>query len=372
MYIIDKPNNSIKKIEEKTFHELGFKERSNLQEWIAKDPEFLGEELLIIQKEFDGFGDTNERLDLLALDKQGALVVIENKLDDSGKDVNWQALKYVSYCATLSTQQIVDIYQDYLDKHSKGKVAKTEIEDFFNGKPLDELALNDKDQRIILVAGNFRKEVTSTAMWMINHGLSVQCFKATPYQYQNEIFLEMDQIIPVKEAAEYMIKMADKAKQTQSVQASSSQIEMTRKEYWTALLDQFNKVSKLFQNVSPSTDHWISCGSGVSGCVFDFIAATSYADCQLTINAGDQAENKAIFDTLFVEKDEIEKAFGGKLSWERLDEKKTCRISSRKEEVSVKDKSDWEKMIKFQCDAMPRFYDALHDRLAAAKKKANS
>ena len=293
----------------------------------------LGEELLIIQKEFDGFDDTNERLDLLALDKQGALVVIENKLDDSGKDVNWQALKYVSYCATLSTQQIVDIYQDYLDKHSKGKVAKTEIEDFFNGKPLDELALNDKDQRIILVAGNFRKEVTSTAMWMINHGLSVQCFKATPYH---------------------------------------SQIEMTRKEYWTALLDQFNKVSKLFQNVSPSTDHWISCGSGVSGCVFDFIAATSYADCQLTINAGDQAENKAIFDTLFVEKDEIEKAFGGKLSWERLDEKKTCRISSRKEEVSVKDKSDWEKMIKFQCDTMPRFYDALHDRLAAAKKKANS
>ena len=170
MYIIDKPNNSIKKIEEKTFHELGFKERSNLQEWIAKDPEC--------------FDDTNERLDLLALDKQGALVVIENKLDDSGKDVNWQALKYVSYCATLSTQQIVDIYQDYLDKHSKGKVAKTEIEDFFNGKPLDELALNDKDQRIILVAGNFRKEVTSTAMWMINHGLSVQCFKATPYHWR--------------------------------------------------------------------------------------------------------------------------------------------------------------------------------------------
>jgi hypothetical protein len=30
----------------------------------------LGEELLIIQKEFDGFEDTNERLDLLALDKK--------------------------------------------------------------------------------------------------------------------------------------------------------------------------------------------------------------------------------------------------------------------------------------------------------------
>jgi hypothetical protein len=76
----------------------------------------LGEELLIIQKEFDGFQDTNERLDLLALDKQGCLVVIENKLDDTGRDVTWQALKYASYCSTLSKEQIRAIYQSYLDK----------------------------------------------------------------------------------------------------------------------------------------------------------------------------------------------------------------------------------------------------------------
>ena len=31
-----------------------------MQEWIADYPECLGEELLIIQKEFDGFNDTNE------------------------------------------------------------------------------------------------------------------------------------------------------------------------------------------------------------------------------------------------------------------------------------------------------------------------
>ena len=119
MFVIDKQNNKIDKIESKTFHELGFKEREHLQEWIAKYPSCLGdEELLIIQKEFDGFNDTNERLDLLALDKFGALVIIENKLDDTGRDVNWQALKYVSYCSTLSVPQIVDIYQAYLDKQS--------------------------------------------------------------------------------------------------------------------------------------------------------------------------------------------------------------------------------------------------------------
>jgi len=71
MYKIDKNNNKILKIKERTFSDLGFRERENLQEWVAKEPSVLGEELLIIQKEFSGFTDTQERLDLLALDKQG-------------------------------------------------------------------------------------------------------------------------------------------------------------------------------------------------------------------------------------------------------------------------------------------------------------
>ena len=36
-------------------------------------------ELLVNKKEFSRFEDTKERLDLLALDKKGNLVIIENK-----------------------------------------------------------------------------------------------------------------------------------------------------------------------------------------------------------------------------------------------------------------------------------------------------
>ncbi len=100
MYLIDKDKNAISRLDEKGFGELGFKERENLQEWLADNPEALGEELLIIQKEFAGFSGTKERLDLLALDKQGDLVVIENKLDDTGRDAVWQVLKYASYKAS--------------------------------------------------------------------------------------------------------------------------------------------------------------------------------------------------------------------------------------------------------------------------------
>ena len=107
MYKIDKRSNRISRLEVKRFTELGFTERNHLQEWLANEPEALGEELLIIQKEFDGFDDTRERLDLLALDKDGCLVVIENKLDDTGRDVVWQALKYASYCSSLTDRKSV-------------------------------------------------------------------------------------------------------------------------------------------------------------------------------------------------------------------------------------------------------------------------
>jgi RecB family endonuclease NucS len=105
MYRINQQTNSIQKIEETTFKEIGATERYHLQEWIAKNPEVLcgeDEKLLIIQKEFAGFSDTKERLDLLALDQDGNLVIIENKLDDSGRDVTWKGLNYVSYFVYLS------------------------------------------------------------------------------------------------------------------------------------------------------------------------------------------------------------------------------------------------------------------------------
>src|SRR3569623_1976072 len=115
MFRINKIANEIEALDERSFAELGFRERQHLQEWIVKTPSCLGEELLIIQKEFGGFSDTLERLDLLALDKQGSLVLIKIKLDDTGRDVTWQALKYASYCSSLSKDNIRSIFQEYLD-----------------------------------------------------------------------------------------------------------------------------------------------------------------------------------------------------------------------------------------------------------------
>ena len=99
---------------------LGFTERRHLQEWLAHEPSAFRRRLLIIQKEFDGFDETRERLDLLALDKDSSLVKCWSNPDDSGRDVVWQALKYASYCASLTKLQIVEIFQQYLNCYEKG------------------------------------------------------------------------------------------------------------------------------------------------------------------------------------------------------------------------------------------------------------
>jgi len=366
MYVLDKETNKIKKIKSKLFHDFGFKEREHLQEWIANYPECLGEELLIIQKEFNGFSDTNERLDLLALDKSGTLVVIENKLDDTGKDVTWQALKYVSYCSTLTKQQIKEIYQAYLDKSSLKQKAEENIVEFFNGKLFSEISLNEIDQRMILVAGKFRKEVTSTVMWMLNHGIKAQCFKVTPYEFDNQVLLEMDQIIPVKEAEDYIIKIADKTREEKVVKEINQDIYELRKVFWAELLEKFNALSSQYRNVNVGFDNWLSSGSGVSGAPFSFVVTKGYSSVDISINKGTQQENKKIFDQLFSQKETIENTYGSKLIWERLDEKKSCRIMDKMFNVDITNRDDWDKIKEFLCDAMIKFEKALKEPLKMA------
>ncbi len=353
MFVIDKEKNRINKIKSCTFSDLKFREREHLQEWLENTPTAFGEddELLFIQKEFDGFDDTRERLDLLAIDKQGDLVIIENKLDDSGRDVTWQVLKYASYCSSLTTPQIRDIYQSYLDKKGCSENAESNISEFLDINDFEDIQLNN-NQRIILVSGSYRKEVTSTVLWLLQkYKLKIQCFKATPYSFEGQIFLNIEQIIPVHEVEEYTIKMAEKAQEDQSTQEKQVIRHKKRIEFWNLLLPKLNTKTNLFANVSPSKDNWINAGSGVSGVGFVFSVAKNYARTEVSMTRSSAEENKFIFDKLLKYREEIE-AQTGTLEWERMDNKKACRIKHELLDVSLYEKENWNKMVDFLIASM--------------------
>ncbi|MCF6274367.1 MAG: DUF4268 domain-containing protein [Robiginitomaculum sp.] len=368
MFKIDKENNEISSLKKCSFSSLGFEERRHLQEWIAKKPDCLGEELLIIQKEFSGFSDTKERLDLLALDKNGSLVIIENKLDDTGKDVTWQALKYTSYCSSLTTGQIVKIFQEYL-RHEQS--AEDIISEFLEEEDFDSITLNKGfSQRIFLIAANFRKEVTSTVLWLSNFKIQFKCFKVTPYSMGlDNLFLSVEQIIPTKDAEEYTIGLADKAQDEVASLTTTNATNALRHEFWSKVFEAAQNKTKLFQNRSTTKDTWIEAPSGTTNISYFFSAIKSCCRAELYIQTKDREQNERIYDYLYGKKREIEKRFGGELIWERETVKGTgCRVKAVNK-GNIYDKAQWPEMTTFLVDAMVRMEAAFQEPLKEIKNQ---
>ena len=373
MFKVDLSENRLVQLEERRFSDLNLNEREHLQEWLVHLPEALGEDLLIIQKEFDGFEDTRERLDLLALDKEGRVVVIENKLDDSGRDVVWQALKYVAYCSSLKKAEVVDIYQSYLDRWTKEANAETNLCEFLEVDELDDIVLNEgNEQRLMLVAANFRKEVTSTVLWLIRHGIRAQCFRVAPYGFGQEILVDLQQIIPTPEAADYMIGIADKESEEKSSQRKQKQSEELRQVFWTKTLEELRTrgVSR-YDNISPSRKNWLASPTGVSGCGYNLIFSKNLARVELYLSRTQAAENKWFFDQLERERQEIEGRFGAELQWQRLDDKKACRICYQ-HPFDGFDDDNWPEMIEWLCKYVVKLVEAFLEPLDRLNREMKS
>lgn len=197
MFRVDIKNKTLIELKATGFSDLGLKERFDIQEWIEKSPIILGEELLVIGKEV--ILSSGKRLDLLCVDKSAALVVVELKRDDSGSSVEWQAIKYASYCSSFLPGEIFKQYASYLNQ-SEFDATKS-IEEFID---TDIEALN-ANQRIILASREFNSEVISAVLWLREFGVDIQCTRLAPFvDSDGELFIKPETIIPLPEAKDYI------------------------------------------------------------------------------------------------------------------------------------------------------------------------
>ena len=185
------------RLREVEFAELGLKERYDIQEWIAADPGILSAELLIVAKEYSGFDKVKDRVDLLAVDRSGSLVVIELKRDDSGEDVHWQAIKYASYLHRISAKDIVRMRADH--RGTSQEDARVELVEHLYHDDLK--ALNNHDTRIILASHRFAPHVTSAVLWLneqVGRNL-ITCVRLIPFRDEiaGALYLQTNVIIPV-------------------------------------------------------------------------------------------------------------------------------------------------------------------------------
>jgi len=83
----------------------------DLEGWLAKNPDLLGRELLVIGRQVR---TTSGPLDLLAVDELGALYVIELKRSMLPREVVAQALDYAAWLNSTSREEVIRIAEDYL------------------------------------------------------------------------------------------------------------------------------------------------------------------------------------------------------------------------------------------------------------------
>jgi hypothetical protein len=114
---------------------------SDLENWIVESPDILGDDLLIIarQKEVKGVG----RLDLLAVQPDGELVIVELKRAMTSRDAVTQALDYASWLDKVPEAELFEIAEDYL----KGSMDDAFKDRFGKNMP----AVNPHNHRILLV-----------------------------------------------------------------------------------------------------------------------------------------------------------------------------------------------------------------------------
>jgi hypothetical protein len=196
MYKLNKTENQLTKLKETTLSDQGLLERFDLETWIAGSPGVLGEDLLVLATEY--ILPSKLRIDILALDKSANIVVIELKRDQSGSDIEWQAIKYASYCSNLTADEIYEILAE--TKKIDTDAARDQIEEFIDEEP-DQL---NHEQRIILVARDYHPDVASAVLWLREYEIDVRCVRIPSFvDAEGNLFLNPEVIIPLPEAEVY-------------------------------------------------------------------------------------------------------------------------------------------------------------------------
>ena len=147
---------------------------SQLEDWLEADVSLLGANLMVIGRQVDtAFGG---RVDLLAIDADGAISVIEMKRHRTPRDIVAQVLDYASWVARLDTPAIFAIAERYWQR--KGRSFAEAFSERFGMQPPEPLnashnmvivasALDPASQRIVEYLSQVHSVGINTAFFTV-------------------------------------------------------------------------------------------------------------------------------------------------------------------------------------------------------------
>lgn len=203
MLKIDRNNQSFSPLETPTLAAASITERYDLQEFIANSPDAffreIGQQLFLLGKEVVPSKNVQDRIDLLAVDKEGTCVVVELKRGNH----KLHMLQAISYAGMVSQWGPDDFVR---------MLSETQQEALSDFLEVDVDDLN-KQQRIILIAEGYDYALLISVEWLNQqHGVDITCCRvavakdsATGAEY-----LVCSSVYPAPELAEEAVERGRK------------------------------------------------------------------------------------------------------------------------------------------------------------------
>jgi hypothetical protein len=206
LFVID--GTKATKVDRAGLEELNLQERTHLQEWILANPGVIGPGTEVITSEYDRWQTATgapvlDRLDILAIDTDGRLVVVELKRGTAPHTVHMQAINYAAMVSRLTPEDIADLYA--VSKTSGGthmdrEAALTALE--------TEWLLNAdgiRRPRIVLVASDFPPSVTASVVWLNEQQVDISLIRFRVYEVNGRAVVSFSRLYPVPDVEEFTI-----------------------------------------------------------------------------------------------------------------------------------------------------------------------
>jgi RecB family endonuclease NucS len=211
MAIYQVTGDSLTPVPQTSFARAGMRERAHLQQLLRSQIEVIAPGTMIISEEFGNWEDSRRRIDLLGIDKEANLVVFELKRTSDGGHMELQAVRYAAMVAAMTFEGAVEVFEHYLAATGQEDDARERLTEFLEWDEVDEDQFA-QDVRIVLVAADFSKEITTAVLWLNDHGLDIRCIRLRPYDEAGKLLLDIQQVIPLPEAEEYQIRIREKSR----------------------------------------------------------------------------------------------------------------------------------------------------------------
>ena len=184
---------------------------SDIQKSLRSHFHVVVPDTMVLAEEFGDWANSWRSIDLLCLDKQANLVVVELKRTHDGGHMELQAIRYAAMISTMTFDEAVSAHSKFLAKKGgDASLAENSILTFLgwdepNGSEFGQ------DVKIVLISADFSKEITSSVLWLNERDLDIRCVRMRPYEFSGKTLVDIQQVLPLPESADYQIQIKKKA-----------------------------------------------------------------------------------------------------------------------------------------------------------------